>query len=123
MNFRYWWLKQGKDVFGYGVTNHQETQSSLHRKCLQEQGSTSVTIDIIWVWWKMNNDDSPSMQSTEKMNFTSTLEEIFGECLKQQLDHRNMNSEPLYTSHRPEENIMYRDNMQDMHIKKGKHRL
>ena len=31
---------------GYGVTNHQETQSSFHKKCLQEKGITSVMVDI-----------------------------------------------------------------------------
>ena len=59
-----------------------------------------------WVWWKRKNDDSPSMQSTEKMNSTSNLEEKFGECLKQWPEHKNMNSEPLYTSQRHEENIV-----------------
>ena len=40
------------------------------------------------------------------MNSTSTLEETFGEYLKQWPEHKNMNSEPLYTIQRHEENIM-----------------
>ena len=71
-------------------------------KCLQEKGSTLVMVDIIWVWWKRNNDDSPSMQINENMNSTSNLEEIFCECLKQRPDHKNMNYEPLYISQRHE---------------------
>ena len=39
------------------------------------------------------------------MNSTPTLEETFGECLKQWLEHKNMNSEPLYTSQSHAENI------------------
>ena len=62
----------------------------------------------VWVQWKMKNDDSPSMQSIEKMNSTSTLEEILGECIKKQPEDKNMNSEPLYTSQRHEENIAER---------------
>ena len=42
------------------------------------------------------------------MNSTSTLEETFGECLKQQPCHKNMNSKPLYTSQRHDENIAER---------------
>ena len=53
---------------------------------------------MFWVWWEMKNDDSPSMQSTEKMNYTLTLEETFGECIKQWPENKNMNSEPLNTS-------------------------
>ena len=48
-------------------------------------------------WWKIKNYDSPSMQSTAGMNSTPNLEETFSECLKQWLEHKNMNSEPLYT--------------------------
>ena len=42
------------------------------------------------------------------MNSTLTLEETFGGCPKQWPEHNNMNSEPLYTSQRHEENIMER---------------
>ena len=40
------------------------------------------------------------------MNSTPNLEDTFGECLKQWPEHKNMNSEPLYTSQKHEENIM-----------------
>ena len=55
-------------------------------------------VDVFWVWWETQNDDSPSMQSTKEMNSTPTLEETFGGCPKQWPEHKNMNSEPLYTS-------------------------
>ena len=78
---------------------------------------------MFWVWWKMKNDDSPSMQSTARVNSTHTLEETFGECIKQWPKHKNMNFEQLYTSQRHEENIMERNNRKYMHVKKGNCRL
>ena len=72
--------------------------SILRRKCFQEKGSSSVTVDVFWVWWEMKNDDSPLMQRTKEMNSTLNLEETFGGCPKQWPEHKNMNFEPLYTS-------------------------
>ena len=44
------------------------------QESLQEKGITLVMVNMSWAWWKRNNDDIPSMQSTEKMNSTSNLE-------------------------------------------------
>ena len=93
MNFRGWRWKQGMMYWAMESQIPRNTEQYAQRMSGKER-QHFLHGRQVWVWWKMKNNDSPSMQRTTKMNSTPTLEETFGECLKQWREHKNMNFIP-----------------------------